>query len=366
MFIMGSVATTVDGFTSEKSPRRLMLSSQDDLREVYRLRAACDAVLVGAATVRADDPRLVTTHPAHAERRRRLGLAPDPIKVTLTRTGNLNPAAKFFTHGAGPKLVFCPMATRPALHSRLGSAAEVIGVDDDFTPARMVAELNRRGVRALLVEGGQETLRQFFVAGLIDRLRWAVAPRVLGERGDRRFLGGGARVLHPAATERFGDTTVLHFDCAPDAPAAETKEPAADHLARAVTLARFCPPTTRAFSVGAVLVAPDGRVLATGFSRERGPKWHAEEVALAKARERGATVTGATMYSTMEPCGRRLSGSTCCADLIRDAGVADVVYAIAEPPIFVMPEGLTKLRGAGIGLRQDQRFEDEVLRQNEV
>jgi diaminohydroxyphosphoribosylaminopyrimidine deaminase/5-amino-6-(5-phosphoribosylamino)uracil reductase len=140
-------------------------------------------------------------------------------------------------------------------------------------------------------------------------------------------------------------------------------EAAADRgwLSAAVELSRRCPPSESAFSVGAILVSPAGEVIATGFSRERDPHDHAEEVALAKAAEAalagatlagatlaGATLAGATLYSSLEPCAARASRPVPCADLVIAAGLPRVVIAWLEPPVFVAGGGAGLLRAAGV------------------
>ena len=121
-------------------------------------------------------------------------------------------------------------------------------------------------------------------------------------------------------------------------------------LLEAVELSRWCPPSASAFSVGAVLVAADGSVLSTGYSRERQPADHAEELALAKAGEArlDALVAGATMYSSLEPCAARASRPVPCAELIIGSGIRRVVIAWREPPIFVPGGGAVLLRKAGV------------------
>jgi diaminohydroxyphosphoribosylaminopyrimidine deaminase/5-amino-6-(5-phosphoribosylamino)uracil reductase len=121
-------------------------------------------------------------------------------------------------------------------------------------------------------------------------------------------------------------------------------------LREAVELSRLSPPSRTAFSVGAVLVR-GGRAIATGFSRERDPHDHAEEVALAKAAENGASgagLTGATMYSSLEPCRLRLSRPRSCSELIVAAGIGRVVLAWMEPPLFVPGGGARWLREQGV------------------
>jgi diaminohydroxyphosphoribosylaminopyrimidine deaminase/5-amino-6-(5-phosphoribosylamino)uracil reductase len=141
-------------------------------------------------------------------------------------------------------------------------------------------------------------------------------------------------------------------------------------LREAIELSRRCPPSDSAFSVGAVLVGVDGGVLATGYSRERDPHDHAEEVALARASTAadadavgvgagpagaglvGAGLAGATMYTSLEPCRRRLSRARSCAELIVAAGVQRVVLAWIEPPLFVPGGGAQWLADRGVTVVQ--------------
>jgi diaminohydroxyphosphoribosylaminopyrimidine deaminase / 5-amino-6-(5-phosphoribosylamino)uracil reductase len=117
-------------------------------------------------------------------------------------------------------------------------------------------------------------------------------------------------------------------------------------LRQAIELSRRCPPSKTAFSVGAVVVDARGAVLATGYSRESDPHDHAEEAALAKLA--GAPRPGATIYSSLEPCLRRLSRPRTCCELIVAAGIARVVLAWREPPIFVPGGGAAWLEARGV------------------
>jgi len=143
-----------------------------------------------------------------------------------------------------------------------------------------------------------------------------------------------------AAAGRAGPADAGGDDRVPGRPGADR-----GWLRAAVELSRRCPPSESAFSVGAILVSPAGDVIASGFSRERDPHDHAEEVALAKAGE--AALTGATLYSSLEPCAARASRPRPCADLIIAAGLRRVVIAWLEPPVFVPGGGAARLRAAG-------------------
>ncbi|MBA0124178.1 dCMP deaminase [Haloechinothrix sp. YIM 98757] len=117
-------------------------------------------------------------------------------------------------------------------------------------------------------------------------------------------------------------------------------------LRRAIDLARHCPPGTT-FSVGSVIADAGGEVLATGHSREGDAHDHAEEAALAKVPATDSRLSGATIYSSLEPCSTRASRPASCTRLILDAGIPRVVFAWREPDVFVDCEGAELLAAAG-------------------
>lgn len=138
-----------------------------------------------------------------------------------------------------------------------------------------------------------------------------------------------------------------------------------DHLRRAVELSRRCPPSGTAFSVGAVIVGADGRVLAEGFSRETDAHDHAEEAALSKLPAGDPRLRGATVYSSLEPCGRRASRPVPCARLLIAAGVPRVVVAWREPDLFVTDcQGTALLEAAGIEVVELAELAEEAREVN--
>jgi diaminohydroxyphosphoribosylaminopyrimidine deaminase / 5-amino-6-(5-phosphoribosylamino)uracil reductase len=121
-------------------------------------------------------------------------------------------------------------------------------------------------------------------------------------------------------------------------------------LGKAIELSGHCAPSASAFSVGAVIVAGDGRLIGAGYSRERSQADHAEEVALDRAAAAGleSLFPGATLYSSLEPCAARASRPVPCAELIIASGIRRVVIAWREPPLFVPGGGADLLRDAGV------------------
>lgn len=119
------------------------------------------------------------------------------------------------------------------------------------------------------------------------------------------------------------------------------------HLRRAIELAEQCPPSRTAFSVGAVITAADGAILAVGHSRETDPHDHAEEAALAKLAASGIRLQGGALYSSLEPCSTRASRPRSCTELILATPIPRIVFAWREPDLFVDCEGAELLRAAG-------------------
>jgi len=212
-----SCAVSVDGCLDDASGERLILSGPADLDAVDELRAACDAILVGAGTIRADNPRLLVRDPARVARRTARRLPPHPLRVTVTATGDLDPAARFFA-GPGAPLVYCASPAVAAATARLGGAAEVIDAGDPVSLRTVLADLySERSVAALLVEGGARMLRDVLADDLADELRLAIAPFFVGDARAPRF-GLPAAYPHtpanpmtPSSACRLDDMTVLLF-----------------------------------------------------------------------------------------------------------------------------------------------------------
>lgn len=119
-----------------------------------------------------------------------------------------------------------------------------------------------------------------------------------------------------------------------------------EFLELAIIESEKAPVSPDRYRVGAVIVNPKGQVLATGFTGESSPSAHAEEVALAKLQ--GSNLEGTTIYSSMEPCSQRKSSPESCSQLIIEAGITRVVYALEEPDKFVICVGRSLLKDAGI------------------
>ncbi|KAJ1498828.1 DRAP deaminase [Coelomomyces lativittatus] len=138
-----------------------------------------------------------------------------------------------------------------------------------------------------------------------------------------------------------------------------TPETLDEHYLRlAISLACQSTPIESGYCVGAVLVNPDG-VLSTGYSRELPGNTHAEEVCFMKLVHRNEEVfmDNVTLYTTMEPCGQRLSGKQSCVDWILNSKLQRIVMGIHEPSLFVKGTGVHVLTQAGIGIIRYPEFD---------
>jgi len=214
-----SCGMSIDGYLDDPDPARLRLSNSADFDRVDAERARCDAILVGAATVRSDNPRLLVRSPARRAERVARGLPAGPAKVTLTRRGDLAPTAAFFTAGDSEKLVYCPTAATGALRARLGSAATVVdgGPRGDVEVAGVLEDLSARGINRVMVEGGGCVLTQFLTSGLVDELQLVVAPLFVGDSRAPRLVGNGRFPWNPhrrarlAGVRQIGDVVLLRY-----------------------------------------------------------------------------------------------------------------------------------------------------------
>ena len=223
-YVLLSAATSVDGCIDDATGSRLILSNQADLDRVDEVRAGCDAILVGANTVRRDNPALQVRSPARRAARVAAGRPATPARITITSGGDLDPSARFFAAGEGARLVYVPAAQRDAVAARLASGpgagaagAEVVAAGDPLGLDAVLADLAGRGVRRLLVEGGGSVLAQFLAQRLADELHLVIAPVFVGDPAAPRIAGaaGPGGRLHLAEVRPVGDVVLLRYLASP-------------------------------------------------------------------------------------------------------------------------------------------------------
>jgi 5-amino-6-(5-phosphoribosylamino)uracil reductase len=216
-YVTLSSAISLDGYLDRADPPRLNLSNDADFDRVDEVRAGNDAILVGARTIRRDNPRLLVRSTRRQIQRETAGLTRSPWKVTVTASGDLDPHAAFFTTGDTTNLVYCPTPMAERIRRRVGSSALVVGLGRGVTMTDLVADLGDRGIRQLMVEGGGTVTTQFLSANLVDELHLAVAPFFVGDQraprfvGDAKFPWTNAHRATLAEVRQIGDMVLMRY-----------------------------------------------------------------------------------------------------------------------------------------------------------
>src|SRR3954447_13915341 len=185
-----SCSVSLDGYLGDQTPR-LALSNAADFDRVDEVRASCDAILVGAVTVRTDNPRLLVRSPARRQQRTACGLPPSPMKITVTERANLDARSNFFAAGDVDKLVYTSTPRVADARARLGMVATIVAGGRRVRMRRLSEDLADRGVGRLMVEGGGTVHTQFLADDLVDELQLVVAPFFVGDSSAPRIVSDG-------------------------------------------------------------------------------------------------------------------------------------------------------------------------------
>ena len=208
--VVGQIGQSLDGRIATENGHSHYVTGPADLRRLHRLRALADAVVVGAGTVAADDPRL-TVREVEGE---------NPVRVVLDPNGRLDTDRAVFRDGAARTVV-----VRRAPAGRDGARAgpdvlelpaDAAAADGSIAPAAIVAALRAQGLVRILVEGGGVTVSRFLAAGVLTRLHVTVAPLLIGSGRhalDLPPIPSLARALRPPC-RRFplGDDVLFDLD----------------------------------------------------------------------------------------------------------------------------------------------------------
>ncbi len=168
---VGHLGQSLDGFIATHSGE--YVTGEENILHLHRMRALCDAVIVGAGTVAADDPQLTTRHVS----------GPSPLRVVLDPTRRLAEHYKVFNDDSAVTLYVCARSLTREGETHFGRAT-VVAVDegpDGVDVTEVLDVLRARGCHRIFVEGGGVTVSMFLEAGLLDRLQIAIAPLLIGD-----------------------------------------------------------------------------------------------------------------------------------------------------------------------------------------
>ncbi len=209
-FALAQLGQSLDGRIATATGHSHYINGVEAIALLHRLRACVDAVVVGAGTAQADDPRLTV--------RRCAGT--NPARVLIDRRRRAGSALRMLADDGVRRLVVGP--PRDADPPGVEYLAPP-GGDGPIAPAILLAALAERGLGVVLVEGGALTVSQFLAAGALSRLCVLVAPLIIGSGPVGLALPAidrlDAAIRPPATVAMLADGDVV-FDCDLCAPPA--------------------------------------------------------------------------------------------------------------------------------------------------
>jgi len=205
---VGHLGQSLDGFIATHAGESQYVTGPENILHLHRMRALCDAVVVGAGTVAADDPQLTTRHVP----------GPSPLRVVFDPTRRLGEHYRVFSDDSAATLYVCGQSLTQPGESHFGRAS-VVAVDDSedgVDVSGLLRLLRYRGCTRIFVEGGGVTVSAFLEANLLDRLHMAIAPLIIGDGRPAIRLAPPASLsdCHRPSYRVFRMGGDVLFDCA--------------------------------------------------------------------------------------------------------------------------------------------------------
>lgn len=221
--VLINLAISVDGKIDSAAREGGGFSSRLDRDRVDAVRSEADALIVGARTVRSENPPLFLRDPARRAVRRAAGRDEHLIVVIVSGSGRIPADARFLTDPARERWLAVPAslpdaALEPLAEPIASGALRVVRAGETAVePQALLEALALAGAQTVLIEGGGETIAAFFEADLVDEVRVTLCPAILGGREAPGAVGGtgfsiaGRRRLVLEELQRVGDELFLRY-----------------------------------------------------------------------------------------------------------------------------------------------------------
>jgi 2,5-diamino-6-(ribosylamino)-4(3H)-pyrimidinone 5'-phosphate reductase len=180
-YVVVNIAMSADGKISTRERRQVRISGAQDFSRVDRLKAGCDAIMVGIGTVLADDPSLTVKSEECLNYRRKQGWDDHPLRIVVDSSGSTPPDASILHKGEGKRVVAVSGRADAKKIAVLGKKATVlVAGKDEVDLGILMDELGTMGVRRLMVEGGGTLIAGLMKAGLVNEMYTFIGNIIIG------------------------------------------------------------------------------------------------------------------------------------------------------------------------------------------
>jgi len=198
-YVVVNIAMSADGKISTRERRQVRISGAQDFTRVDRLKAGCDAVMVGIGTVLADDPSLTVKSEECRNYRRKQGWDDHPVRIVVDSSGRIPPEASILHKGEGKRVVAVSKRADVTKISLLGKKTTVIVAgEDEVDLCALMNELGAMGIHRVMVEGGGTLIAGLIEAGLVNEIYTFIGNIIIGGKDSPTFTEGEGFILESA------------------------------------------------------------------------------------------------------------------------------------------------------------------------
>jgi diaminohydroxyphosphoribosylaminopyrimidine deaminase/5-amino-6-(5-phosphoribosylamino)uracil reductase len=209
-YLFVKVATTLDGRIATKTGDSKWISGKKSLEFAHELRAQVDAIMVGAGTIETDDPRLTT----------RIKGKPDPIRIIVDSDLCISEKSKFMRNAKNVILATGRGAKKSRIEKFKKTGARVIIAGEKMVGLKkLMKEVGTLGIQSVMLEGGSELIGSAIEAGIVDKLYFVIAPKIIGGEDAKGPVGGkgigrmrDALKLKNMKVKKMGDDLLIEAD----------------------------------------------------------------------------------------------------------------------------------------------------------
>jgi 2,5-diamino-6-(ribosylamino)-4(3H)-pyrimidinone 5'-phosphate reductase len=198
-YVVVNIAMSADGKISTRERRQVRISGAQDFTRVDRLKAGCDAVMVGIGTVLADDPSLTVKSEECRNYRRKQGWDDHPVRIVVDSSGRIPPEASILHKGEGKRVVAVSKRADVTKISLLGKKTTVIVAgEDEVDLCALMNELGAMGIHRVMVEGGGTLIAGLIEAGLVNEIYTFIGNIIIGGKDSPTFTDGEGFMMESA------------------------------------------------------------------------------------------------------------------------------------------------------------------------